>query len=94
MSNIRNVSGSAKTKRNRTIKLAPMTRAVRSALAVSAMALGLGAAGTAMAAAQQVPVAQVLQTQRAAIDFAPVHDLTVVDALFAPLPADEAWSPL
>ncbi|TXH17135.1 MAG: hypothetical protein E6R00_04905 [Gammaproteobacteria bacterium] len=69
----------------RGIKLAPMTRAVRSALAVSAMALGLGAAGTAMAAAQQVPVAQVLQTQRAAIDFAPVHDLTVVDALFAPL---------
>ena len=34
MSNIRNVSGSAKTKRSRTIKLAPMTRAVRSALAV------------------------------------------------------------
>ncbi len=69
----------------RGVKLAPMTRAVRSALAVSAMALGLGAAGTAMAAAQQVPVAQVLQAQRAAIDFAPVHDLTVVEALFAPL---------
>ena len=78
MSNIRNTSGSAKTKRSRTIKLAPMTRAVRSALAVSAMALALGASGGAFAAGHKVPQAQVLKVERAAIDFAPVHDLTAV----------------
>lgn len=78
MSNIRNVSGSAKTKRSRTIKLAPMTRAVRSALAVSAMALALGASGGAFAAGHKIPQAQVLKVERAAIDFAPVHDLTAV----------------
>ena len=78
MSNIRNVSGSAKTKRNRTIKLAPMTRAVRSALAVSAMALALGASGGAFAAGHKVPQAQVLQVERTTLDFAPVHDLATV----------------
>lgn len=78
MSNIRNVSGSAKTKRSRTIKMAPMTRAVRSALAVSAMALALGASGGAFAAGHKVPQAQVLQVQHAALDFAPVHDLATV----------------
>jgi hypothetical protein len=78
MSNIRNVSRSAKTKRNRTIKLAPMTRAVRSALAVSALALALGASGGAFAAGHKIPQAQVLKVERAAIDFAPVHDLTAV----------------
>ena len=78
MSNIRNVSGSAKTKRNRTIKLAPMTRAVRSALAVSAMALALGASGGAFAAGPKAPQAQVLQVQHATLDFAPVHDLATV----------------
>ena len=78
MSNIRNMSGSAKTKRSRTIKLAPMTRAVRSALAVSVMALALGASGGALAAGHKVPQSQVLQVERAAIDFAPVHDLTAV----------------
>ncbi|QNN70944.1 beta strand repeat-containing protein [Thermomonas carbonis] len=80
MSNIRNVSESAKTKRSRTIKLAPMTRAVRSALAVSAMALALGASGGAFAAGHKLPPvqAQVLQVERAALDFAPVFDLTTV----------------
>ncbi|HPM56212.1 MAG TPA: hypothetical protein PK227_03630, partial [Thermomonas sp.] len=78
MSNIRNVSGSAKTKRSRTIKLAPMTRAVRSALAVSAMALALGASGGAFAAGPKAPQAQVLQVQHATLDFAPVHDLATV----------------
>ena len=78
MSNIRNVSGSAKTKRNRTIKLAPMTRAVRSALTVSAMALALGASGGAFAAGHKVPQAQVLQVERTTLDFAPVHDLATV----------------
>jgi hypothetical protein len=78
MSNIRNVSGSAKTKRSRTIKLAPMTRAVRSALAVSAMALALGASGGAFAAGPKAPQAQVLQVQHVTLDFAPVHDLATV----------------
>ena len=78
MSNIRNVSGSAKTKRSRTIKLAPMTRAVRSALAISAMALALGASGGAFAGGHKIPQAQVLKVERASIDFAPVHDLTAV----------------
>jgi len=78
MSNIRNVSGSAKTKRSRTIKLAPMTRAVRSALAVSAMALALGASGGAFAAGHKTPQVQALKVERAAIDVAPVHDLTAV----------------
>ena len=78
MSNIRNVSGSAKSKRNRTIKLAPMTRAVRSALAVSALALAFGTSGGAFAAGHKIPQAQVLQVEHAAIDFAPVHDLTAV----------------
>jgi hypothetical protein len=82
MSNDRNVSGSAKSKRNRIIKLAPMTRAVRSALAISAMALALGASGGALAGGHKLPQsqAQVLQVERAAIDFAPVHDLTAVSA--------------
>ena len=80
MSNIRNVSGSTKTKRSRTIKLAPMTRAVRTALAVSAMALAFGASGGALAAGHKVPQAQVLQLERAALDFAPVFDLTAVAA--------------
>ena len=78
MSNIRNVSGSAKTKRSRTIKLAPMTRAVRSALAVSALALAIGASGGAFAAGHKIPQAQVLKVERASIDVAPVHDLTAV----------------
>ena len=78
MSNIRNVSGSTKTKRSRTIKLAPMTRAVRSALAVSALALAIGASGGAFAAGHKIPQAQVLKVERASIDFAPVHDLTAV----------------
>lgn len=64
---------------NRRIKLAPMTRAVRAVLAASALTLALGAtSGTASAAAHRVPQAHVLQLQRAAIDFAPVVDLTLV----------------
>ncbi|MEF9978239.1 MAG: hypothetical protein RR834_07065 [Thermomonas sp.] len=78
MSNIGNVSGSAKTKRSRTIKLAPMTRAVRSALAVSAMALALGASGGAFAAGHKAPQARVLQVERSTLDLAPVHDLATV----------------
>ena len=51
---------------------------MRSALAVSAMALALGASGGAFAAGHKIPQAQVLKLERAAIDFAPVHDLTAV----------------
>ena len=64
---------------NRRVKLAPMTRAVRAVLAASTLTLALGAtSGTASAAAHRVPQAHVLQLQRAAIDFAPVADLTLV----------------
>ena len=43
------------------------------------MTLALGAtSGTAAAAAHRVPVAHALQLQRAAIDFAPVHDPSLV----------------
>ena len=63
----------------RRIKLAPMTRAVRSVLAASALTLALGAtSGTAAAAAHKVSAAHVLQLQRAAIDFAPVHDPSLI----------------
>ena len=81
MSDIRNVRNSAKARRSRIIKLAPMTRAVRSALAASAMVLALGASGGALAAtAHQAPHAQALKLERAAMDFAPVHDLTAVSS--------------
>ncbi|HSD15826.1 MAG TPA: hypothetical protein VLC71_01015 [Thermomonas sp.] len=58
-----------------------MTRAVRSALAVSALALALGASGGALAAGHKAPQAQVLKVERAAIDFAPVHDLTIAPSV-------------
>ncbi len=77
MNDNRNVNRTANTARQ--IKLAPMTRAVRSVLAASALTLALGAtSGTAAAAAHRVPVAHALQLQRAAIDFAPVHDPSLV----------------
>ncbi|MDE2407543.1 MAG: hypothetical protein KGL91_06755 [Xanthomonadaceae bacterium] len=67
-----------KARHNRTIQLAPMTRAVRSALATSALTLAVGLGGN-VAAANHTPVAaHALQFQRAAIDIAPVVDLTVV----------------
>ena len=81
MSEIRIVGKPGKaTRKPRTVKLAPMARAVRSALAVSAMAFALGTTGNVMAGAHKVPTAHALQIQRAAIDFAPVFDLTVVGA--------------
>lgn len=83
MGDIRNVSKSGKARSRRIIKLAPMTRAVRSALAVSALTLGIGLAGNASAATHRLPATMVhtLQVERPAIDFAPVFDLTVVQGL-------------
>src|SRR5690606_21461173 len=63
----------------RAAKLAPMARAVRSALAVSAMTFALGVSTGAHAAAA-TPAVQLQPATRAAIDFAPVFDLTVVGA--------------
>lgn len=80
MGDIRNVSKSRKARNRRIIKLAPMTRAVRSALAVSALTLGIGLTGNVSAARHTLPATMVhaLQTGRSAIDSAPVFDLTVV----------------
>ena len=50
MSGMKHSDGSASTRRARRIKLAPMTRAVRMALAASVAALALGAATPAFAA--------------------------------------------
>ncbi len=63
---------------NRRIKLAPMAHAVRSALAVSAMALALGTTGNVMAASHQAQQVHTLRVNQGAFDFAPVQDLTTV----------------
>lgn len=80
MGDIRNVNKSGKNRNRRIIKLDPMTRAVRSVLAVSALTLGMGLAGNAAAASYKLPAAMVhaLQAERPAIDVAPVFDLTAV----------------
>ncbi len=80
MGDIRNVNKSGKNRNHRIIKLDPMTRAVRSVLAVSALTLGMGLAGNAAAASYKLPAAMVhaLQAERPAIDVAPVFDLTTV----------------
>ncbi|MFN4160416.1 MAG: hypothetical protein ACK4FW_00285 [Stenotrophomonas sp.] len=82
MSEIRNVGTSGKARNRRTIKVAPMTRAVRSALAVSALTLAIGFGGGAAAATPQSAAAMhTLRVERPAIDFAPVFDLTAVQGL-------------
>ncbi|MBN8717711.1 MAG: hypothetical protein J0I72_07970 [Stenotrophomonas sp.] len=82
MSEIRNVGTSGKARNRRTFKVAPMTRAVRSALAVSALTLAIGFGGGAAAATPQSAVsAHALRIERSALDFAPVQDLTVVPLL-------------
>ncbi len=81
MNDIRTGSKSQQARTRRIIKMAPMTRAVRSALAASALTLAIGFGGAAAAAnPHALPVAHALQVQRPAIDFAPVHDLTTVAA--------------
>lgn len=80
MGDIRSVNKSGRTRNRRVIRLDPMTRAVRSVLAVSALTLGIGLTGNASAASYRLPAAMMhaLQTQRTAIDVAPVFDLTTV----------------
>jgi len=84
----------AKALGNRSIRLAPMTRAVRSALAVSTIALAMGTAGNAFAAACTAPFENTVVCDQAAIDIAPVVDLTVVDDLDVPVSASLAIVPL
>ncbi|WP_374555154.1 hypothetical protein [Thermomonas sp.] len=83
MSDIRNAGTSGKARRRRIIKVAPMTRAVRSALAVSALTLAIGfGSGNASAANHAAATsAHALRIERPAIDFAPVFDLTVAQGL-------------
>lgn len=91
MSEIRNVGTSGKARNRRTIKVAPVTRAVRSALAVSALTLAIGFGGGAAAATPQSAAAMhALRVERQAIDFAPVFDLTAVQGL---VPAGGAPAP-
>lgn len=59
-----------------------MTRAVRSALSVSALTLAIGFAGNVTAANHHVAAVHALQIERAAIDHVPVVDLTVVTDSF------------
>ncbi|WP_240125670.1 hypothetical protein [Thermomonas alba] len=83
MSKIGNVGVVGGKARNRRVfKVAPVTRAVRSALAVSALTLAIGFGGAATAATPQAAVsAHALRIERSALDFAPVQDLTVVPLL-------------
>ncbi len=75
MSGITNKSGSATSRRKRVIKVAPMTRAVRMAMAASLAALALGASGGAFAAGCKAPSMEIMPCTPAA---APVLDLTLV----------------
>ena len=92
MSGMKHSGGSASTRRNRKIKVAPMTRAVRMALAASVAALALGASGAAFAGNHgfKAPQAQTLKIERAAIDFAPVADLTTVSPMLIAPPINES----
>lgn len=78
MSDNRSVTKAGKANNRRIIKMAPMTRAVRSVLAVSAMTIALGGGGQVAAANVRAPDVHVLQVSKAAIDMAPVYDLTAI----------------
>lgn len=85
MSGIGNTSGSAaNSRRKRIIKVAPMTRAVRLALAASLAALALGTSGGAFAAGCKTPTAVMIPCTQAATDATPVLDLTLVPHAAAP----------
>jgi outer membrane autotransporter protein len=94
MSDSRSVTRKSGSSRIR-IQLDPMTRAVRSVLAASTMALALGATGHALAAptACDAP-ANVLDCAAQAIDSAPVFDLTVVEDAGPAAFAAPAFAPL
>lgn len=76
------VVGSGNARRRRTIKLAPVTRAVRAALAVSATALALAGSGAAFAADGCATSPQAIRCMPAPASLVPaaVEDLTVVAA--------------
>ena len=84
MSGNRKAGGSSKSARNSTYKIAPMTRAVRSALAASTLALALGASGAAIASDTAPTRQQMILASQSTLDLAPVVDLTVVQAEQAP----------
>jgi len=81
MSKIRSAGKMGKVCGQRRIKLAPVTRAVRSALAASALTLAIGLGGNAAAAGHVASTAHTLRIERSILDVAPVHDLTVVPLL-------------
>ncbi|QIL19491.1 hypothetical protein [Thermomonas sp. HDW16] len=86
MSSNRNAGKTTKARRSRIYKVTPMTRAVRSVLAASTLALALGTGGNAYAG--NCPPTQgqsiVLRCENASIDTAPVFDLTTVPHAFGP----------
>ncbi len=84
MSGIKNKSGSGNSRRKRVIKVAPMTRAVRMAMAASLAALALGASGGAFAASCKAPAAELMPCTELATDASPVLDLTVVHEAAVP----------
>ena len=85
MSGIKQSIGSAKARQGRKVKVAPMTQAVRRALAASAMAFALSVGSGAMAANQAAasPRHAAMVHQAGFEAFAPVADLTTV-AMLAP----------
>jgi hypothetical protein len=78
MSGMKQLGGSGSTRRVRKIKVAPMTRAVRMALAASVVALGLGTGSPAFAAGGKAQLEASLPQMVMAVDPTPVADLTVV----------------
>jgi hypothetical protein len=82
----------------RVIKVAPVTRAIRSALAVSATTLALTASGGVLAGTLAIPATTAIHHDIARRDaFQPVIDLTVVRDDFAPTSVhaasgSDAWS--
>ena len=87
-------NGSAISRRKRIIKVAPMTRAVRVALAASLAALALGASGGAFAAGCQPTTAVMTPCAPSATDATPVLDLTQVDDAAMPVAHHALLMPL
>lgn len=95
MSDIRAGRQPVKASGKRSIRLAPMTRAVRSALTASTIALALGAGGNAFAAAPCGPSPDnAIVCGQSAIDLAPVVDLTRIDDSAVPVAAGLAIAAL
>ena len=86
MSGMKHSGSSVVTRRSRKIKVAPVTRAVRMALAASVAALVLGASGGAFAGECKATTIIAAECAIAkGIDTAPVVDLTIVDEGIAPI---------